>query len=123
MNQLQALVKPSTSRKTAIYPPFWCLYVHVPIMEIQFGSMSYSVMITYLSQLLHLLLEVFFLNVVQSEINGIYVLLLLPLQNSDGGFATYELTRSYSWLEVVFMYCLCFYELVDFTRKLRSWNP
>ncbi|KAI7731618.1 hypothetical protein M8C21_019686 [Ambrosia artemisiifolia] len=26
---------------------------------------------------------------------------LLSLQNSDGGFATYELTRSYSWLELV----------------------
>jgi len=25
---------------------------------------------------------------------------LKPLQNTDGGFATYELTRSYHWLEV-----------------------
>lgn len=26
---------------------------------------------------------------------------ILSLQNSDGGFATYELTRSYSWLELI----------------------
>ncbi|KAK4755822.1 hypothetical protein SAY87_009579 [Trapa incisa] len=26
---------------------------------------------------------------------------ILSLQNSDGGFATYELTRSYSWLEMI----------------------
>ncbi|KAH8481431.1 hypothetical protein H0E87_029055, partial [Populus deltoides] len=26
---------------------------------------------------------------------------ILSLQNGDGGFATYELTRSYSWLEVI----------------------
>lgn len=29
--------------------------------------------------------------------------LMLALQNEGGGFATYELTRSYSWLEVIYM--------------------
>ncbi|CAK7339796.1 unnamed protein product, partial [Dovyalis caffra] len=26
---------------------------------------------------------------------------ILSLQNADGGFATYELTRSYRWLELI----------------------
>ena len=33
-------------------------------------------------------------------------LISLSLQNTDGGFATYELTRSYSWLEVAFFHYL-----------------
>ncbi|KAF7148842.1 hypothetical protein RHSIM_Rhsim03G0270500 [Rhododendron simsii] len=45
-------------------------------------------------------------------LKGLLCSFLLPLQNSDGGFATYELTRSYRWLEVVSIYCLCFYELL-----------
>lgn len=30
----------------------------------------------------------------------------LSLQNEDGGFATYELTRSYNWLEVALSHYL-----------------
>lgn len=31
----------------------------------------------------------------------LFTIMPVSLQNSGGGFATYELTRSYSWLEVV----------------------
>ncbi|KAJ9693192.1 hypothetical protein PVL29_012088 [Vitis rotundifolia] len=32
---------------------------------------------------------------------------ILSLQNADGGFATYELTRSYRWFEICGMYLSC----------------
>lgn len=34
----------------------------------------------------------------------LYVNCLAYMQNGDGGYATYELTRSYGWLEVLYEY-------------------
>lgn len=39
---------------------------------------------------------------------NLLLLFLEALQNDDGGFATYELTRSYKWLEVSIFYVLLF---------------
>ncbi|XP_043714292.1 cycloartenol synthase 2 [Telopea speciosissima] len=45
---------------------------------------------------------------------------IISLQNNDGGFATYELTRSYRWLEVAFMMltCHCIYSSAFFLYNL-----
>ncbi|PIA35291.1 hypothetical protein AQUCO_03600160v1 [Aquilegia coerulea] len=44
--------------------------------------------------------------------------IILSLQNTNGGFAPYELTRSYRWLELINLLKL----LVTLSSIIRMWN-